>query len=122
MQLDYVDDRLHRWAKWAISGRPQLGDRDRTALYEMVKSGVIARGYGLKPEPEANEEEQTETALQWLRSRQPKQHEVIVIHYLGRGTIKQKCADMHVTESVYFKHLKLGKYTLEMWFDVMEAA
>ena len=121
MQLDYVDDRLHRWAKWAISGRPQLGDRDRTALYEMVKSGVIARGYGLKPEPEANEEEQTESAMQWLRDRQAKQYEVVVTHYIGRGTIKQMCRDLQMSESVYFKHLKLAKYGLEVWFEARAA-
>lgn len=122
MESDYIDDRLRRWAKWAISGRPQLGLSDRTALYEMVRSGIIARGYGTKPEPDAGEEEMTEAGLQYIRTKETRSFEVIAIHYLGRGTTKQKYADMDMTKHEYHLYLRRGQQMLEVWLDAKEAA
>lgn len=117
-----IDDRLHRWARWVISGDPRLGYGDRTAIYEMMRTGVIAKGFGLVREPDAIEEQETELAMKRLAEARPKEYEALVIQYLGRGQPSQKARDMGITESIYFKLIKVGKYWLEGYFEAMGGA
>ena len=115
--LGDIDDRLHRWARWALSGRPQLGLASETPIYEMVRSGVISHGSGLRTEAEAPEEETTEAGVRWLIDRHALEGHAICLHYLGRGRPEQKARDLGVARSEYFQLVKIGKYCLEAWLD-----
>lgn len=86
MSRDYVDDLLYAWASWVRSGRPALGLSDRSPIYEMVKFGVLSKGIGVKPEPEALQEERTDKAVHSLKTSRPELYEVVIAQYLGEPT------------------------------------
>lgn len=86
----------------------------------MIKSGVIASGYGLIPEADAGDEEQTEKALQWLRNREQILYVVIATQYLGRGTADQKARDCGLRRRAYFTRLEEAKKALEIRLETMD--
>lgn len=90
-------------------------------MYQMVRAGVIAKGTGLVREPDAFEEQETEAAMSKLAQARPKEHEAVVLQYIGKGLPWQKAKDLGVTESVYFKLVKVGKYWLEGYFEAQLA-
>lgn len=115
-----IDSRLSEWARWVASGRPQLGYSDRSPIHEMVRTGAICHGQGLKPEPEAIEQQKTEAAMQRLRDANPKEHEVVERQYLGKGLQWQKARDLGISEDSFKKLLRSGKVWLSGYFEALD--
>lgn len=121
MSGDYVDDLLHQWARWALrQGGPQGYGRE-TIIYKMMRDGVLIRGQGYKPEAEASDEERTDRAVTALRDRRPEVWAVLVTHYLSKGTLQQKCADLGVSRRTYFDRLATGRDRVDAYIMALTA-
>lgn len=120
---DDIDDRLRDWGVWAgAEVWVGLGMPRETLIYQMVRCGIIARGYGYKPEPEHREEEITDKAVTALTLRDRKLGLAIYIQYVIRGQTWQKAKDMHVTETKFKELVREGKRFLAGWFDHIDIA
>lgn len=84
MSRDLVDFLLEEWAKWVLSGRPNIGFKDHTIIYEMMKTGVTTKGQGLRPENDAIQQERTDKAVWAMQKGRPELFNVIELHYLGK--------------------------------------
>jgi hypothetical protein len=122
MTLDYIDDRLHQWARWALKQTGPQGYSRETIIYRMMRSGVLIRGQGYKPEVEASDEERTDKAVTALRDRRPEIWEVLVTHYLAKGTLQQKCADLSVSRRTYFDRLATGRDRVDAYLMALTDA
>lgn len=118
---DYIDDRLHSWARWALRGSGPTGFPHETILYRVMRDGIIVRGTGHRPEPEDHEEYSTDKAVLALKDRRPEEYAVICHHYLGKGTVQQKWKDLGLTKMRYFNALNNGKAWIESWLMATES-
>lgn len=85
----------------------------------MIRDGVPIRVEGQRPEAEATEEEETDRAVTYLRDRKREIWEVVVMHYLGRGTINQKARDLGIGRSLYFARLGGGKDCIDAYLSAL---
>lgn len=115
MTLDYIDDRLYAWARWALKQTGPQGYGSETVIYKIMRDGVLIRGQGYKPAPEAADEEMTDKAITALKERRPDCWQVLVIHYLGRGTLEQKVRDAGMARRTYFDRLATAKDRVDAW-------
>lgn len=120
MSLDYVDDRLHQWARWAIKQTGPQGYNRETVVYRMMRDGVLIRGQGYRPEAEAADEEMTDRAVTALKERREDCWRVLIVHYLGRGTLEQKFKDVGMTRRTYFDRLATARDRVDAFLMAMQ--
>lgn len=121
MSSDYIDDRLHLWARWALRKDGPQGYAPETILYRVARDGALIRG-GKRPEPEAVQEEETDRAVTYLRERRPEVWAVLVKHYLDRGTTQQKCKDLAISRRTWADRLAAGRDCIETYLDARAMA
>lgn len=119
MSTDYVDDRLHAWARWVLSSKGPQGFSKETPLYRMARDGVPIRVEGYRIEEEAIEEEETDKAVMTLKANIPQLWDVLAVHYCGKGTVSQKCKDVGLSRSTYYERLRFAQDKIDDYLSEM---
>lgn len=119
MSSDYIDDRLHLWARWALRRDGPQGYNPETVLYRIARDGALIRGTGARPEPEAVQEEETDKAVTALKERRPEVWAVLVKHYLDRGTTVQKCKDLAISRRTFVDRLAAARDWVDAYLTAL---
>lgn len=92
MKIEWVEQRLLRWAAWSVRGGQVRG------LWYARCTFAGMTGGGQVVEVEMNEEAQrTHAAV--IRLNPPELRAAVHAYYTGRGTIKQKAKDLSCSEA-----------------------
>lgn len=106
MKIEWVDERLQRWASWSLRGGLSRG-----LWYARCSFANDEAGAGRGIDVELNEEsERTQSAVARLNPAELR--EAIMAYYCGRGTRRQRakdcgCSEKTMMRRVYHAHERL---------------
>lgn len=102
-KVEHMDQRLERWARWAL-----MGGLVRGLGYAQVQMVRVASG--VAPDPAFEHEcSDTDTAITLLPV---EMMQATRSYYLGRGTTKQRARDCGVGEKAFFQRVYRAQHVL----------
>ncbi|BCO32868.1 hypothetical protein TspCOW1_29710 [Thiohalobacter sp. COW1] len=111
--LHDLEQVMQRWAIWAAARDDGgLGYAARSTLGRVMDEGITGAAIRNQYHSYSHDAPLEET-IERSVSRCPEEvREVVVKHYLGHGTVKQKAKDLHVSVEKYYRQLNNGQYWL----------
>lgn len=125
---DYIDDRLHSWAKWVAGQLDALGYPSMDILYNQARYGTPIDKQGQAPDLEHEDEMQMDTAMRKLRDVHPVSHDVLVAKYLrilpdgksAKGLLdKQLAGKLRMNDRKMYHHMERGKDWLAGYLEAI---
>jgi len=127
---DYIDDRLHSWARWVQSQLSALGFPSADILWNQMRYGTPIDKQGQAPDLEHEDELQTDIAMRKLKDVHQKSHAVLIAKYLrvlpdGKKVPagmydKALAARMGLSERKLYHYLERGKDWLAGYLDAVQ--
>lgn len=107
--LRELHDRLWRWQRW-VNMRVVIGDyRCPLGRLQDEQDAAFIHGEGWKPEPEWQEEQETDRAVLALS---PPNKRLIERHWISDLPASEKCKEFGVALSTYYRLVRVAEIAL----------
>lgn len=114
MKIEWVDQRLQRWAAWSLRGGLSKG-----LWYARCSLAAEGGGAGNGDDVQLNQEaERTQRALVQLNP--PELRQAVMAYYCGRGTRAQRAKDCGCSEATMMRRLHHAHERLVGLFPVVD--
>lgn len=113
--LNYVDERLQIWAKWAREGTGNgLGYHTQCILSRLIEVGIIERTKRRSKQPISSNPpaEEVEELLKDMSAQDRFMADVLREMYLTQDRIENKSRRMGCTDTVFKNRLAMGRWWL----------